>query len=154
MRGLSYKTFDKWTINANHGDWICRDFSVITLFLFRKGAGDDDRRGLSLFKNMPFLHIEDALLEARRACSQTLFITRWFIVGYISAFSRLFPPIVRALNANIYTGSLPSERCSSSTAFTANISRDTHSLCWQKTIMNSQQYEIIIRNVYTTAQYL
>ena len=85
-----------------------------------------------MFKNMPFKGQEDALLEARRACSQTLFITRWFIVGYISAFSRLFPPIVRALNANIYTGSLPSERCSSSTAFTANISRDTHSLCWQR----------------------
>ncbi len=114
----------------------------------------ETRRGPSMFKNMPFKGQEDALLEARRACSQTLFITRWFIVGYISAFSRLFPPIVRALNANIYTGSLPSERCSSSTAFTANISRDTHSLCWQKTIMNSQQYEIIIRNVYTTAQYL
>ena len=131
-----------------------RGISVITPLSIRRGAGGEAERASSSFENMPFLHAEDALLEARRACSQTLFITRWFIVGYISAFSRLFPPIVRALNANIYTGSLPSERCSSSTAFTANISRDTHSLCWQKTIMNSQQYEIIIRNVYTTAQYL
>jgi hypothetical protein len=26
-------------------------------------------------ENMPFLHVEDALLEARRACSQTLSVT-------------------------------------------------------------------------------
>lgn len=89
----------------------------------------ETRRGPSTFKNMPFKGQEDALLEARRACSQTLFITRWFIVGYISAFSRLFPPIVRALNANICTGSLPSESCSSSSDFTANISGNAHSLC-------------------------
>ena len=75
MRGLSYKTFDKWGINANHGGCICIVFSVITLLLFRKEAGDDDKRGLSRFKNMPFLHIEDALLEARRASSLTLYVT-------------------------------------------------------------------------------
>ena len=75
MRGLSYKTSGIWIINANHGGCICIVFSVNTLFLFRKGAGDDDRRGLSLFKNMPFLHIEDALLEARRVSSLTLYVT-------------------------------------------------------------------------------
>ena len=33
------------------------------------------RRGLLAFKNMPFLHAEDALLEARRASSPTQFVT-------------------------------------------------------------------------------
>jgi len=33
-----------------------------------------DRKGLTIFENMPFLHVEDALLEARRACSLMLFV--------------------------------------------------------------------------------
>lgn len=50
-------------------------FLVIMFLLFRKEAGDVDRRGSSLFKNMPFLHTEDALLEERRASSVTLYVT-------------------------------------------------------------------------------
>jgi hypothetical protein len=33
-----------------------------------------DRKGLTTFENMPFLHVEDALLEARKACPLMLFV--------------------------------------------------------------------------------
>ena len=36
----------------------------------------------SPFENMPFLGQEEALLEARRACSRTLSVMCWFLVGY------------------------------------------------------------------------
>ena len=36
----------------------------------------------SPFENMPFLGQEEALLEARRACSRTLSVMCWFLGGY------------------------------------------------------------------------
>ena len=36
----------------------------------------------SPFENMPFLGQEEALLGARRACSRTLSVMCWFLVGY------------------------------------------------------------------------
>jgi len=38
------------------------------------GGGGEAKRASSSFENMPFLHAEDALLEARRASSTTLFV--------------------------------------------------------------------------------
>jgi len=53
----------------------CRGISVITPLSIRRGAGGEARTCPSSSENMPFLHVEDALLEARRACSQTLSVT-------------------------------------------------------------------------------
>ena len=50
-------------------------FSLTNPFYNRKGAEFDTRRGPSPFKKMPFLHVERRLLHARKACSQTLFVT-------------------------------------------------------------------------------
>ena len=47
---------------------------------------------------MPFLHVEDALLEARRACSQTLFVTNWFIVSYKHVINRHYTRLLRVFN--------------------------------------------------------
>ena len=47
----------------------CKVFSLIILFYNREGAEYEVRRGPSTFENMPFLHVEDALLGARKACS-------------------------------------------------------------------------------------
>ena len=49
-------------------------FDRITLADYEE-AEEETRRGLTAIKNMPFLHVEDALLGARRACSQTLSVT-------------------------------------------------------------------------------
>ena len=51
-----------------------RGISVITPLSIRRGAGGEAKRASSTFENMPFLHAEDALLEARRASSTTLFV--------------------------------------------------------------------------------
>ena len=48
--------------------------AVITPLSIRRGAGGEAKRASSTFENMPFLHTEDALLEARRASSTTLFV--------------------------------------------------------------------------------
>ena len=53
----------------------CRGISVFTPLSIRRGAGGEARERPSSFENMPFLHVEDALLGARRACSQTLSVT-------------------------------------------------------------------------------
>ena len=52
----------------------CRGISVITPLSIRRGAGGEAKRASSSFENMPFLHAEDALLEARRASSTALFV--------------------------------------------------------------------------------
>ena len=44
-------------------------------------------------KNMPFKGQEDALLEARKASSPTLFITDWFIEDYKLDYRRYYSPI-------------------------------------------------------------
>jgi len=51
------------------------DFSVITPLSVCREAEDETRRGPSTFENMPFLHAEDALLDARRASFLMLFVT-------------------------------------------------------------------------------
>ena len=53
----------------------CRGISVFTPLPLRRGAGGEARTCPSSSENMPFLHVEDALLGARRACSQTLSVT-------------------------------------------------------------------------------
>ena len=59
-----------------------RGISVITPLSIRRGAGGEAERASSSFENMPFLHAEDALLEARRASSTTLFVIAWFVDCY------------------------------------------------------------------------
>ena len=48
---------------------------MIILLSIRREAIVEARRGLTAFENMPFLPIEDALLEARKASSLLLFVT-------------------------------------------------------------------------------
>ena len=57
----------------------CQHFSPL---LFIVHALQGGRRGPSTFENMPFLHAEKALLEARRASSRMLFVICWFFEGY------------------------------------------------------------------------
>ena len=58
--------------DAKHSNRNCKDISVTTLFSVRGKAKLDARRGPSAFKNMPFLRVKDALLDARRASSLML----------------------------------------------------------------------------------
>jgi len=48
---------------------------LLIIFSFRDKAEYATRGGPSTSENMPFLHVEDALLDARRACSQFVFVT-------------------------------------------------------------------------------
>ena len=48
---------------------------LLIIFFFRAKAEYATRGGPSTSENMPFLHVEDALLDARRACSQFVFVT-------------------------------------------------------------------------------
>ena len=52
------------------------------LLSFHRNAELEAKRCSSSFENMPFLHVEDALLGARRACCQILIVTCWFVEGY------------------------------------------------------------------------
>ena len=58
--------------NSKHPNRNCQNFSVVTPFSVRGKAKLDARRGPSAFKNMPFLRVKDALLDARRASSLML----------------------------------------------------------------------------------
>ena len=53
----------------------CKDISSNTCLSIRRKAEEEARRRLSTFKNMPFLHVEGTLLEARRAFSLILYVT-------------------------------------------------------------------------------
>ena len=64
-----YKNTDRERKNTNHTDRNCWYFSLIISPFIREEADDRARRGSSTFKNMPFLGVEDALLEARKASS-------------------------------------------------------------------------------------
>ena len=77
-----YKNTDRERKNTNHTYRNCWYFSLIISPFIREEADDEIRRGSSIFKNMPFLGVEDALLEARKASSLTQFVTYWFLVGY------------------------------------------------------------------------
>ena len=61
--------------HAKYASRKCKDSSLTNLSTFEKGCEHVPRKGPSSFENMPLLHVEDALLGARRAYSQTSFIT-------------------------------------------------------------------------------
>ena len=48
----------------------------------QREAEQEVRKRLSTVENIPFLDIEDALLEARRASSLMPYITSWFTECY------------------------------------------------------------------------
>ena len=64
-----YKNTDRERKNTNYTDRNCWYFSLIISPFIREEADVEVRRGSSTFKNMPFLGVEDALLEARKASS-------------------------------------------------------------------------------------
>jgi hypothetical protein len=61
----------------------------------QREAEQEARKRLSAIENMPFLDIEDALLEARRASSLTLYITSWFTECYEFNFKKHHTHILR-----------------------------------------------------------
>ena len=66
---------DKRRKDGKLADRNCTDFSVITPLSVCREAEEETRRGPSTFENMPFLHAEDALLDARRASSSIQSVT-------------------------------------------------------------------------------
>ena len=58
--------------NAKYASRKCKDSSLTNPSTFEKGCEHVPRRGPSTFENMPLLHVEDALLGARRAYSHIL----------------------------------------------------------------------------------
>ena len=66
---------------------------------FGEGLGGEAKRASSTFENMPFLHAEDALLEARRASSTTLFVMGWFIECYECDKRRWYVLILQTLTS-------------------------------------------------------
>lgn len=64
-----YKNTDIERKNTNHTDRNCWYFSLIISPFIREEADVEIRRGSSTFKNMPFLGVEYALLEARKVSS-------------------------------------------------------------------------------------
>lgn len=58
-------------------------------------AEQEARKRLSTIENMPFLDIENALLEARRASSLRLYITSWFTECYEFYFKKYHTHILR-----------------------------------------------------------
>ena len=58
-------------------------------------AEQETRKRLSTAENMPFLDIEDALFEARRASSLIPYITSWFTEYYEFYFKKHHTHILR-----------------------------------------------------------
>ena len=58
------KTINKRSKNTICVSANCKDVSVIVSFFIREKLSEETRRGLSAFKNMPFLCVEHALLGA------------------------------------------------------------------------------------------
>lgn len=77
-----FKTINKRSKNTICVSVNCKDVSVIVSFFIREKLGEETRRGLFTFKNMPFLRVKDALLDARRASSAILFVIYWYSEGY------------------------------------------------------------------------
>ena len=83
--GLRSNASQNWTAGDGGGSTIskntkyasrkCKDSSLTNPSTFVKWGEHVPRKGPSSFENMPLLHVEDALLGARRAYSQTSFIT-------------------------------------------------------------------------------
>ena len=84
--------------NAKHSKRNCQYISVVMPLSFRGKAKYATRGGPSSSENMPFLHVEDALLGARRACSQMLNITHWFLVGYILGCRQWYMRVLRVVS--------------------------------------------------------
>lgn len=61
----------------------------------QREAEQETRKRLSTVENMPFLDIEDALFEARRASSLMLYITSWFTECYEFYFKKHHTHILR-----------------------------------------------------------
>ena len=91
-----YNDIDRDQRNAKYTDRSCKDISSNTCLSIRRKAEKETRRRPSTFKNMPFLHVKDALLEARRASSLTSHITFWFSASYNIVFKQNQTPFVRA----------------------------------------------------------
>ena len=68
--------------NAKLSNRNCQYISVVIPPSFRGKAELGTRERPSSSENMPFLHVENALLASRRACPRMLFVTFWFRVGY------------------------------------------------------------------------
>ena len=94
-----YKNTDRERKNTNHTYRNCWYFSLIILPFIREEADDEVRRGSSTFKNMPFLGVEDALLEARKVSSLILYVTYWFLESYKLAFKKRYTPVLRLFNS-------------------------------------------------------
>lgn len=61
----------------------------------QREADKEVRKRLSAVENMPFLDIEDALFEARRASSLMPYITSWFTECYEFYFKKHHTHILR-----------------------------------------------------------
>lgn len=61
----------------------------------QKEAEQEVRKRLSTVENIPFLDIEDALFEARRASSLMPYITSWFTECYEFYFKKHHTHILR-----------------------------------------------------------
>lgn len=61
--------------NAKYASRKCKDSSLTNPSTFEKGCEHVPRKGPSTFENMPLLHVEDALLGARKAYSHILSVT-------------------------------------------------------------------------------
>lgn len=59
-----FKTINKRSKNTICVSANCKDVSVTVSFFIREKLGEETRRGLFTFKNMPFLRVEHALLGA------------------------------------------------------------------------------------------
>ena len=59
-----FKTINKRIKNTICVSMNCKDVSVTVSFFIREKLGEETRRGLFTFKNMPFLRVKDALLGA------------------------------------------------------------------------------------------
>ena len=97
-----YKNTDRERKNTNHTYRNCWYFSLIISPFIREEADDRARRGSSIFKNMPFLGVEDALLEARKVSSLMLYVTYWFLVGYKFDNRRRYALIERDFGLFLY----------------------------------------------------
>ena len=56
-----FKTINKRSKNTICVSANCKDVSVIVSFFIREKLGEETRRSLFTFKNMPFLRVKDAL---------------------------------------------------------------------------------------------
>ena len=83
--------------DAKHSNRNCKDISVTTPFSVRGKANLDARRGPSAFKNMPFLRVKDALLDARRVSSLMLCVIDWFVVGYKVGCWKYYTPVLKMI---------------------------------------------------------